>query len=144
MAHLRTEVHIDASPERVWEVLADFAAYPSWNPFIRRIEGTLAEGERLVVRIEPPGGMGMTLRPTVLSATPIREFRWLGHLLVPGLFDGEHSFQLEKDGQGVRLVHAETFRGALVPLFRRSLDGSVRAGFEAMNAALKERAERAA
>ena len=34
---LDTDVEIDASAERVWSVLADFDAYPEWNPFIRAI-----------------------------------------------------------------------------------------------------------
>jgi hypothetical protein len=45
MQELRREIEIDAPPERVWAVVTDFAAYPEWNPFIRRIRGELHEGE---------------------------------------------------------------------------------------------------
>jgi hypothetical protein len=44
-------------------VLTDFAAFPRWNPFIRRADGDLRAGARLSVRIELPGGRGMTLEP---------------------------------------------------------------------------------
>ena len=37
----------------------------------------------------------MTFRPEVLRCEPGRELRWLGHFLVPGLFDGEHAHLLE-------------------------------------------------
>ncbi len=142
MKTLHTAIEIAAAPEDVWAVLADLDHYPDWNPFIRRIAGTLAEGERLAVRLAPPGGGGMTVRPTVLAATPGRELRWLGRLLVRGLFDGEHRFALEPLGAGrVRFVQEERFTGLLVPLFARSLAGPTRAGFEAMNRALKDRAE---
>jgi hypothetical protein len=138
---LRTEIEIQAPTARVWEVLTDFGSYPDWNPFIRSISGKPREGARLEARIQPPGGRAMTFKPTVLAVTPERELRWLGRLLVPGLFDGEHSFRLEPAGEGrVRFVQSERFGGLLVPLFGKTLEKTER-GFEAMNAALKERAE---
>jgi uncharacterized protein YndB with AHSA1/START domain len=37
MKELHSEIEIDASAERVWAILTDFASYPRWNPFIRSI-----------------------------------------------------------------------------------------------------------
>jgi hypothetical protein len=139
---LRAEIEIDAAPDQVWHVLADFAAYPDWNPFIRRLDGLAAVGSRLTTRIEPPGGMGMTLRPTVLAAVAGHELRWLGHLGVPGLFDGEHSFRIESIGtQRVRFVQEEHFTGLLAPLVLKFIQGQTQQGFKEMNQALKSRAE---
>jgi hypothetical protein len=139
---LRTEIDIAARAERVWDVLTDFAAYPRWNPFIRQVEGVLAPGARLRVRIRPPGGRAMTFRPTVLRLEDGRHLSWRGRTFLPGLFDGEHTFDLEPAaGDHVRLVHGETFRGLLVPLLARTLRTTTRQGFEAMNAALKKRVE---
>src|SRR6185436_14817122 len=91
MKKLETSIDIDGAPAEVWSVLADVARYPEWNPFLRELSGALAVGARLRVRIEPPGGRAMTFRPTVRKAEPGRALVWLGHLIVPGLFDGEHS-----------------------------------------------------
>jgi hypothetical protein len=144
MKVLHSEIEIDAPAKRVWRMLTDFASYPQWNPFIRTISGQPTKGERLEVRIEPPGGRGMTFKPKVLTAEPNRELRWLGHLLVPGLFDGEHSFIIQPlEENRVRFVQREAFKGVLVPLFARSLDENTQRGFEEMNRALKERAEAA-
>ena len=141
MKELRTQIEIEATPDRVWEILTDFAAYPEWNPFIQAIQGQAAAGSKLEVRIEPPGGRAMTFKPTVLEAAPRRELRWLGRVLVPGLFDGEHSLRIEPIGDSrVRFVQAERFSGVLVPLFGKSLEKTQR-GFTAMNEALKRRAE---
>jgi len=68
----------------VWAVLTDFAAYPDWNPFISRIEGSLEVGRKLTVRLQPPGGRGLTFKPTVQAADPGRHLGWLGHLIVSG------------------------------------------------------------
>ena len=140
---LRTQIEIDATPERVWHVLTDFDAYSQWNPFMTRASGTPVRGERLMIRMQPEGGRAVTFRPTVREAVPQRRLRWLGRLLVPGIFDGEHSFTIEPLDGGVRLVQQEDFRGVLVPLFARSLDRRTLPAFERMNEALKQRAEQA-
>jgi hypothetical protein len=85
----------------------------------------------------------MRFQPRVLVCDAKRELRWKGKLLVPGLFDGEHYFKLAPSGPGATVFEqGEVFSGALVPLFRRSLDGATRQGFVAMNEALKREAER--
>lgn len=137
-----TAVSISASPERVWAVLLDFARYPEWNPFVRSIEGPPSEGSSLKVTVHPPGGKAMTFRPVVIRQSLGTEFRWKGKLLLPGLFDGEHYFGLAPTANGsTRFTHGEHFRGLLVPLFRSALDRGTKAGFEAMNLALKQRLE---
>ena len=141
MRELRTEIEIDAPPERVWQVLTNFGAYPEWNPFIRSIEGEAKVGSRLKVRIEPPGARGMTFRPTVRAAEPARELRWLGRLLLPGLVDGEHRLAVEPLTSGrSRFIQSERFSGLLVGLLRGTLAATER-GFEQMNEALKRRVE---
>jgi hypothetical protein len=92
------------------------------------------------VRIEPPDGRAMTLKPSVLAAEPNREFAWLGRLIAPGIFDGEHHFELEPLDGGTRFVQRERFKGVLVPLTAGVLE-KTRRGFEDMNAALKQRVE---
>lgn len=145
MKELRSEIEIKASAERVWQLLTDFAHFPQWNPFIRRASGNVKLGERLDVYMQPSGANGMTFRPTVLNAEPNRELRWIGHLLIPGLFDGEHIFNIESLGTNrVRFVQREIFTGLLVPLFAKQLDTDTQRGFEEMNRALKIRAEQAA
>jgi hypothetical protein len=98
MKELRTDIEIDASAERVWQVLTDFDSFPQWNPFIRHVAGEPKVGERLEVRIQPSGARAMTFKPSVLKADPGQELRWLGRLLTRGLFDGEHSFTIETLG----------------------------------------------
>lgn len=143
MHHIQSEIEIAATPDRVWGVLTDFSAYPNWNPFIRRISGQQTSGARLHVTVQPQGGKAMSFRPTLLVFAPPQELRWKGRLLVPGVFDGEHYFQLSETSAGrVRFAQGEVFSGLLVPLLARGsmLAGTAR-GFAEMNQALKARAE---
>ncbi len=39
MKQLDNELEINASAERVWRLLTDFAQFPQWNPFIQRVSG---------------------------------------------------------------------------------------------------------
>lgn len=143
MKELHTEIEIQTTPERVWELLTDFIQFPQWNPFIRRVSGEMKVGARLEVYLQPAEGAGMTFRPIVLNVESTRELRWRGHVLMPGLFDGEHIFTIEPLTEScVRFTQREIFTGLLVPLFARRLDTSTRRGFEEMNQALKARAEK--
>jgi len=143
---LRVETQIDicAPAPAVWFALMDFDRHPDWNPFVRSIHGVPKPGTRLQVQVQAPGSSGMTFRPVVLSNRENQEFSWLGRLLVPGLFDGEHYFRLEPLGPlHTRLIHGELFSGLLARLAHKGLTGATRQGFEAMNLALKQRVEAA-
>jgi len=141
MKTIERAVEISATAEQAWAVLTDFAAYPGWNPFVQEVSGELVPGGRLTVRLRPPGGKGMTFRPRLLVVTPARELRWLGRFLVPGLFDGEHSFVITPTGAAsCRLVQAEKFSGLLTLMSKGLLEGTAQ-GFDAMNAAFKARTE---
>jgi hypothetical protein len=139
---LHTEIEIQATPDRVWGTLTDFAAYPDWNPFIVQAAGQLVPDSRLELRMRLPGRRPTTFRPRVLEAAPAHRLRWLGNLLVPGLFDGDHSFTIEPTGPDqVRLTQQEEFRGLLAPLILAFIGKPTKEGFQQMNQALKVRVE---
>lgn len=143
MHEIRTEIEIGASAGQVWKILTDFARYPAWNPFIQEISGEFRQGAKLKVNLGLPGKRQMTFRPVVQKVDQLKGFRWLGRFILPGLFDGEHIFELDADMKNAtRFIQREKFSGILVGLFRRSLDSDTRAGFIAMNEALKSEAER--
>jgi len=138
---IRTEIGIDRPAAAVWDILVDLDRWPEWNPFAKA-SGRVAVGETLEVQIRPPGKSPMTFRPAIVKLDPGVELRWLGHLGVPGIFDGEHGFRIDADGdRRCRLAQFETFKGILAaPLLWLAGDATQR-GFEAMNLALKARAE---
>ncbi len=138
MKHIRTETTMAASVEKVWGTLTDFEAYPRWNPFITKVTGDISEGGKIEAQL-----MGMTIKPRIEHVEENSELRWVGHLGVPGIFDGEHYFRVEASRNGrTRFVHGERFTGVLVPVF--ALFGQFRKierAFVDMNEALKARVE---
>jgi hypothetical protein len=142
MKELYAEIEIEASPEQVWQLLTDFSRLPEWNPFMQQARGKLVLGEKIEVQLQPPGGPGATIKPTLLKVEPNRELRWLGHLVIPGLFDGEHIFTIEPlDEARVKFVQREEFTGILASLMLRLIGENTRRGFEQMNQALKATVE---
>ena len=126
----------------MWRILSDFNNYKNWNPFIKSVEGKVEEGKKFKVTIQQPNSIPLTFSPKCLKFEESKELRWLGHLLLPGIFDGEHIFELmeTKDGNTV-FIHRENFKGILVPFIWKSLNKDTRNGFELMNHELKMRVE---
>jgi hypothetical protein len=142
---ISTTITIQASAEQVWTVLTDFESYPTWNPFIKLIEGDIQVGHTFKAMIHAPNNKPMVFKPRVLVFTKSKEFKWLGHLWFKGLFDGEHRFQLLENSDGsTALIQSEQFTGLLVPLFKSMLKKDTLEGFRLMNEALKKRVEAAA
>ncbi len=142
MIQLQTEIQIRASAQTIWEILTDLPRYSDWNPLIPRAKGNVREGGKLEVFIDPPGLRGSLHRLTVLEVACKRKLRWLGRFGLPKIMDGDHLFILETQGPDMtRVVQAETFTGVLVPVLSPWLKRNMRAGFEALNRALKEEAE---
>ncbi|MGW0505078.1 SRPBCC family protein [Micromonospora sp. NPDC003241] len=135
-AKLTAVIDINATPQAVWAVLTDFAAYGEWSNFTAA-EGSARVGNRLTMRMP-----GMTFRPTVTVATPDRELRWVGTLVTKQLFHGEHSFVLSVNPDGTtRVTNHEEFSGFLTAVMRRFLRTPKNDGYAAFNAGLKRRVE---
>ncbi len=138
---IRTELEIAVPIAEVWGILTDFARYQEWNPFITEISGEAVVGQPLRVHLSLPEGRDHRLEPRLLNFDENSELRWRGHLLFPGLFDGEHFFRLyELNPSRTRFVQGENFSGVLVRFAGRTITRAAR-GFVYMNEALKRRAE---
>jgi hypothetical protein len=141
---ITTHLTVNASVEDLWGTLTDLGGYRTWNPFITAAGGTIRVGERLDLTIAPPGGRAMRFKPWVTAVEQHHYIEWLGHLALPGIFDGRHSFTLTPmAGDRTLIQQSETFTGVLIPLTGSMLTRT-RAGFVAMNEALAQRARRSA
>jgi hypothetical protein len=139
---IKTEILIHASPEKVWAIFSDFRSYLKWNPFIKSLSGEVKVKNKIKVTIEPYNSKPISFKPKVLVYEANKEFRWIGHLLFGGLFDGNHQFELIDNGNGTTTFkQSEVFKGILTPFFSKKKMENTRKGYEAMNQKLKELAE---
>jgi len=140
MPRIRTEARLAASPQRVWEVLADFDRYAEWNPLNIRASGRAAPGAKVRMTFLNLARPGSTVDQTVTLTTcePGRALAWSG--TVPLIFHGRHHFLLEPDGEGTRLLHGEDLWGLLPLTFTPTvISRDFTPAYEAVNAALARR-----
>lgn len=142
MFTLDTEIEINATPQRVWDILSDFPAYGQWNPLSPAISGELRTGATISVTIQPAQGKPMVSKCRLTACEPLKKLCWLGSAPIPGLVSGEHSLEIEALPNGkVRFRNSEVMKGLLTPFIKGIYDKNFPAQFIAMNEALKKRAE---
>ncbi|HET7490222.1 MAG TPA: SRPBCC domain-containing protein [Acidimicrobiales bacterium] len=136
---LRTETVIDAPPQAVWDVLADFAAWDGWNPTLQRASGPPVVGTDVRMRLRL-GRVHVPMRQRILVADGPRELAWNSRQPVPAALDVIRRFLLEPaDGGRTRLVQLEDTTGFLGWLEVRLLGRLIVRGYDALARALAAR-----
>lgn len=127
---------IDASPERVWALITDAAALARWNSTITSVEGTIAEGERIALKVAI--APKRTFKLEVSDMQPARGMVWSDGFFP--MFRGVRTYRLEDLGGRTRFSMSEVFTGLMLPMIAGSLP-DFGPDFEAWAADLKREAE---
>jgi hypothetical protein len=150
-ATVETSVEIHAPAQQVRSILFDFADYPKWNPYLVSVEGVAEKGRQIAVTVKMEGKPELTGDVTVLSADD-GGMSWTGSALsqfesgtidvsIPGTLTARHEFLIEALGPDrTRFTNKDELSGALVVSYNSA---SLEKSLNAMNAALKKRAEEA-
>ena len=137
MHHIRTQAQIDAKPDAVWAVLADFDGYARWNPLNIRARGQACLGLKVPMTFLSLPSLTKTIDQTVTVTIcePGRALAWSGS--VPLLFKGRHHFMLTAANGGTLLEHGEDL-GGLIPagFSKRTITEDFVPAYAAVNAAL--------
>lgn len=111
------EVNIHASAERIWRLLTDAKDFSRWNSTVAAIEGRIAEGERIELRVP---GTDRTFRPRVSGVVPNERMTWTGG--AAPFFKGVRTFELRARNDGsTDFAMKERFSGLMLPLVKGSL-----------------------
>lgn len=142
MVSFRYGIEIEAVPGKVWEVLTGFSRYQHWNPFIRKVSGKPVTGAPIEIQVSLSGLLPLGLSAHMDTVVPEERIGWRGELPF-GLLVAHHWFELQQtEGKKTLLLHAEDFSGPLATPLLALLSGAFRNGYEAMNLALKQEAEK--
>ncbi len=144
MRQTQTFIDIQAPAALVWAILADFGTYRRWNPLIRHVLGKPTTGAQIEVQLRTRQGKVVSIPSMILRARESHELRWLDRWSVPGMFSSERQFRIESlPAGGVRFHHGEQVQGLMAPLLSQRREMRTKSVLDAMNCALKQRAERA-
>jgi hypothetical protein len=111
------KISIQAKPDRIWALLTDAANFPRWNSTVAGIEGRIAEGQTLRLRVP---GIDRAFTPKVSGVVPSERMTWTGGFAP--MFKGVRAFELtpRRDG-ATEFAMAERFSGVMLPLVAKSL-----------------------
>jgi len=130
-------IDIKATPKQIWSLLTNAGDFPKWNSTVTSIEGEIALGKKLALRV--PTAPKQVFKPTVLEFEPEKRMLW-GDGAAP-MFKGRRSYTLSPRADGiVEFSMVEVFSGIMLPMIKGSLPdfGPV---FEQYAADLKKAAE---
>jgi hypothetical protein len=138
---IKTEIVIESTRDRVYEILTNLSSYEKWNPFIIKSEGEVKTGNTIINTMKN-GEKEVVFKPRILKAEKGEAFEWLGSLFFKGLFDGHHYFHIQQlEENKINLIHGEKFSGIISGMILRNIGNQTRENFVKMNRALKTMAE---
>lgn len=138
---IEDRIGIQAPAEVVWEIVHHLPAWTEWNPTYPRAEGEIRIGNVLVLDLALPGQDKQEIKATVLDWVPGEQLHWQLRL-VGGLIRTLRYIEITPlTDEGCVVDNGELFAGLMGPSLGKRMRGPVRRGFQAMNEALKARAE---
>lgn len=145
MNDVATVIFVAAKPDRIWKQIAGFSRYGEWNPFLISVEGQRALGERATLTFHLTTADGRSadraIAARIIKWEDEHEIRWSHGGWIPGLMDVEHWIRIAPCKGGAKVHQGLSASGLLSRLFGSDYFVMFKAGFEAMNTALKAEVE---
>jgi hypothetical protein len=131
------ETLIAAPAEEVWSIITDGAAYASWDSGVTKLDGTIADGQKIKVYAAVANGRAFPVK--VAFDPPGRVMTWSGGMPL-GLFRGVRTFTLTAENGSTRLSVTEEFTGPMLKVMARSMP-DLQPSFDQYVAGVRARAE---
>ena len=129
---------IDAAPDTIWGLITDGAALVRWNSTITELDGRIAEGERIALKVT--AAPERTFKLKISDVKPGQGMVWSDGFAP--MFRGVRTYRLTEVAPGrTRFEMNEVLSGLMLPMIAGSLPDFA-PSFEAWAADLKTAAEK--
>ncbi len=130
-------INIKAKPEAIWALLTDAAGFPRWNSTVTSVDGEIALGNKIALRVK--AAPTRVFKPRVTELVAGERMVWSDG--AAPMFKGVRTFSLEKRDDGsTDFSMVEVFNGIMLPMIKGSLP-DFGPPFEQYAADLKREAE---
>ena len=131
---------VQATAERIWDLIADLPAWDRWNPHEREVEGAIAFGGRLALTEAWPDQAERRAEGQVVEWQPLVRLVWAENRGF--LFRTMRYFEIEElDRQSCIVASGLRFAGLRGELFHDKHRAALRRGQDALIHGLKAAAE---
>ncbi len=138
MRSYESSAEIAASPEAIWSILVDGPGYARWENGVVRVDGTIAQGNKITVVSAANPKRSFPVEVTAFE--PGRRMEWSGGMPL-GLFRGVRTYSLTPGSDGTTRFHMrEDYTGPMLPLIWKSMP-DLQPSFDEFAAGLKRHAE---
>lgn len=132
-------IQIKASADKLWTLLTSAGDFPRWNSTVTSIEGTIALGQKIKLRV--PIAPGRTFQLKVSELEPGKRMVWRDGMAP--MFQGVRTYTLTPRPDGTtEFAMTEVLSGLMLPMIKSSLPDFAPA-FEQYVKDLKREAEKA-
>lgn len=133
---VRHEITINATPEKVWQVLTNTSEYPNWNPTMQLVKGDVKVGNQVTYKFTQDANNSYEVPITVKQIIPNELLNQAGGY--PFILAYNHKYILEPQGNGTKVIINEDYSGIGVNFWNPA---PVEKAYGTLNEALKKRAE---
>lgn len=132
----KRSIHIEASPEKVWEVLSEIENWTAWNDKIKqaKIEGTAARGKTFTWKTN-----GTKIKSKIHTFHPYQTLGWKGKAFGAKAI---HNWYLESTETGTQVFVEESMEGWLIGLMKKKMNKTLGEDMDYWLAQLKKESER--
>lgn len=130
------EITINATSDKVWNILTDMEKYEKWNPVMKLVDGEIKEGNKVTYEFTQDEKTQSKIPATIQKIIKNELLNQSGG--IPLILTYNHKYILESEGNQTKVIIHEDYEGIGVNFWNPK---PVQEAYGRLNNALKNRVE---